>query len=140
MKRKQRATHGDDGEILEYTKSYYSVDLPKNNLVLPREKPAPKDKAMTKWERFRLEKGMPARRKRSRMVFDPITKDWVPRHGAGSIKKIEDRANWLMEEKPKHREAGVDPFTYKKTEKKMKMEKQKLAQLKNEMQNIDPKQ
>jgi len=53
------------------------------------------------------------------MVFDSVTEDWVPRYGAGSIKKIEDKANWLMEEKPKHVEAGVDPFTYKKNEKKI---------------------
>jgi regulator of ribosome biosynthesis len=70
---------------------------------------------------------MPARKKRSRMVFDPITKDWVPRHGTGSVKKIADAHNWLMEEKPKHREAGVDPFTYQKAEKKAKQEKQNLA-------------
>jgi hypothetical protein len=30
------------------------------------------------------------------MVFDEITNDWVPRHGAGSIKKIEEKHNWLM--------------------------------------------
>jgi len=103
------------------------VDLPKSSVVLPREKPAPKEKALTKWEKFRAEKGMPARKKRSRMVFDPITKDWVPRHGTGSVKKIADAHNWLMEEKPKHREAGVDPFTYQKAEKKAKQEKQNLA-------------
>jgi hypothetical protein len=33
------------------------------------------------------------------MVFDPITKDFVPRYGMGSIKKIEDEHNWAMEEK-----------------------------------------
>jgi len=114
---------GDDGEILEYTKSYYTVRLPKSQVVLPREKKAPKEKVMTKWEKFRLEKGMPARKSRSRMVFDPITNDWVPRHGMGSVKKVADAHNWLMEEKPKHRAAGVDPFTYDKVEKKAKQEK-----------------
>ena len=57
------------------------------------------------------------------MVFDPITNDWVPRHGMGSIKKIEDKYNWVMEEKQKHIEAGLDPFTYKKNEKKIEKEK-----------------
>ena len=46
------------------------------------------------------------------MVFDPITKDWVPRYGARSIKKIEDKHNWLMEDKPKY--GDMDPFTYMK--------------------------
>lgn len=87
--------------------------------MLPRQKPAPKEKPMTKWERFRLEKGMNAKEKRSRMVYDPITKDWVPRHGAGSVKKIAERYNWVMEEGPEHRAAGVDPFTYAKNEKKV---------------------
>ena len=50
------------------------------------------------------------------MVYDEITKDWVPRFGMGSVKKIEDRHNWVMEEKPKHLESGLDPFTYKKNE------------------------
>lgn len=33
--------------------------------------------------------------KRSRKVWDEITKDWVPRFGRGSIKKIEEDANWI---------------------------------------------
>ena len=41
---------------------------------------------MTKWEKYRLEKGMPARKKRSRVIYDPITKDWVPRYGYKSAK------------------------------------------------------
>lgn len=123
LKRKEEASHGDDGEILEYAKSYYTVRLPESQVVLPREKRVPKDKQMTKWEKFRLEAGMPARKARSRMVFDPVTNDWVPRHGMGSVKKIADAHNWLMHEKPKHREAGVDPFTYEKAEKKAKQEK-----------------
>jgi regulator of ribosome biosynthesis len=105
--------------------------LPKPKLVLPREKPVPKPKPLTKWEKFRIEKGLPAKEKRSRMVFDPITQDWVPRFGMGSIKKIQDEANWIMEEKPKHVAAGIDPFTYKKQEKKIEKEKQSLRELKN---------
>jgi len=49
----------------------------------------------------------------------------------GSIKKIAERHNWLMEEKPRHREANTDPFTYKKNEKKIEKEKQELRELKN---------
>jgi len=57
------------------------------------------------------------------MVFDEHTKDWVPRYGAGSVKKVAEKFNWLMEEKAKHRAAGVDPFEYKKNEKKLVVEK-----------------
>lgn len=93
---------------------------------------------MTKWEKFRIEKGIPTKAKRSRMVFDPITQDWVPRYGAGSIKKIEDKHNWMMEVKPKHDEAGVDPFTYQRSEKKIEKEKQALRELKNQVSTSGP--
>jgi len=73
LKRTQDLKHGEDGEILEYSKSAMSVTLPKPTTVLPREKPAPKGKAMTKWEKFREQKGIAPRKKRSRLVFDPIT-------------------------------------------------------------------
>ena len=38
-----------------------------------------------------------------------------------------------MVHKPKHDQAGVDPFTYAKQEKKAVLEKQKLAELKNKV-------
>ena len=80
---------------------------------------------MTKWEKYRLEKGMPARKKRSRMVFDPITKDWVPRHGMGSVKKIEKKHDWLIE-KGVNKTTGLDPFTMKSQKKKLEQDKEKL--------------
>jgi hypothetical protein len=58
------------------------------------------------------------------MVFDPITKDWVPRFGKGSVKKIEQKLNnWVMEEKPKHVYSGLNPFDYARMEYKGKLEK-----------------
>ena len=99
----------------------FSVDLPPPKVVLPREKPIPKPKPLTKWEKFRLEKGLGTKKKRARIVYDPITKDWVPRHGGKSVKKIEDKYNWIMEDKEKY--GGKDPFTYLKEEKKLKKEK-----------------
>lgn len=118
MKAKQDAKHGEDGEILEYTKSANTVIMPASRTTLPREKPCPVEEAKTKWEKFREERGLPPRKKRSRLVYDPIQKDWVPRWGKGSIKKLAEGDNWLMHEKPKHREAGMNPFDYAKAEKK----------------------
>ena len=85
--------------------------------------PAPKEAVKTKWEKFREEKGLPSRKKRSRLVFDPIQNDWVPRWGKGSIKRLAQGDNWLMAEKPKHVETGVNPFDFAKAEKKGKLEK-----------------
>lgn len=99
------------------------VRLPQSKVVLPRQKPAPKPKPLTKWERFRQEKGLNVKEKRSRMVYDEITKDWVPRYGAGSVKKVQEKFNWLMEETAKHRAAGMNPYEYKKNEKKLVKEK-----------------
>jgi len=62
LKRKQEADRGGEyGNILEYDRPVNAVDLPSKKVVLPREKPAPKEKPKTKWEKFREEKGMPAR-------------------------------------------------------------------------------
>ena len=100
---------------------------------MPRAKPAPKEKPKTKWEKFREEKGLPARKKRSRLVFDPISNDWVPRWGPNSKKKIEAKHEWLLEDKPTNDATGVDPFTQKRQEKKLHLEKEKLRKIKNEM-------
>ena len=64
---------------------------------------------MTKWEKFKKDKGLPTRKKRSRVIYDPITKDWVPRWGHKSAKNIEEAHNWVMDDKPSL--GGVDPFT-----------------------------
>jgi regulator of ribosome biosynthesis len=73
---------------LEHDKAQLTVKLGVPTTILPREKPCPIEKGKTKWEKFREEKGLPARKKRSRLVFDEITNDWVPRWGFGSIKKV----------------------------------------------------
>jgi len=76
---------------------------------------------------------MAPRAKRSRLVFDEISQDWVPRWGPKSIKKIEDKHQWAMLEKPKHAASGIDPFTFEKAEKRAVIEKQNLRHLKNKM-------
>ena len=53
------------------------------------------------------------------MVYDEATKDWVPRFGQGSIKKVGEKHNQLMVQKKEHRDAGMDPFTFEKNKKKL---------------------
>ena len=53
----------------------------------------------------------------------------MPRWGPKSIKKIEEKGNWLMVDKPADE---VDPFTKKKQEKKLVLEKERLKHLKNQ--------
>ena len=86
-----RKAHGEDGAILEYDRANLTVHIGKSHTVLPREKPCPVEKQKTKWEKFREERGLPPRKKRSRLVYDEITQDWVPRWGKDSVKKIADK-------------------------------------------------
>lgn len=117
---------------MEYTKALYTVDLPEPKVVVPRAKALPKEKPKTKWEKFREEKGLPPRKKRSRLVFDPITNDWVPRWGPNSKKKIEGKHEWLLVDN-KGLAEGTDPFTIKRQEKKLQLEKESMKRLKNDL-------
>ena len=73
--------------MLEHDEALYALALPEPATALPRAMPLPKAKALSKWDKFRLEKGISPRKKRSRLVFDPATKDWAPRWGYKSAKK-----------------------------------------------------
>ena len=71
------------------------VELPERDydgpFACPREKPLPKKKAMTKWEAFAKQKGINAKKKKSRMVWCEVTKSWKPRWGYMSAKKAKVR-------------------------------------------------
>jgi regulator of ribosome biosynthesis len=56
------------------------VELPKPTFTLPRAKPVPKPKPLTKWQKFAQEKGI-EKKKRSKLVFDEDAQDWKRRHG-----------------------------------------------------------
>lgn len=43
-----------------------------------------------------------------------------------------------MPDKPKYAEAGMDPFTYARAEKKAKKEKQNLAEIRNQVNAVKP--
>lgn len=124
---------GNDDEHRDFDKDPDNVTLPKGQLILPRARKIPKEKPLTRWEKFRLEKGLPPRKKRSRMVFSELTNDWVPRWGKGSVKKVEDKTNWAIEEKQGDNYNGEDPFTLRNREKKFQAAKQQRKELKNKL-------
>ena len=76
------------------------VELPERDydgpFACPREKPLPKKKAMTKWEAFAKQKGINAKKKKSRMVWCEVTKSWKPRWGYMSAKKAKVRIYHLV--------------------------------------------
>ena len=89
---------GKEKEDLDYDKAPDELTLPEAILTLPRSLPIPVAKPLTKWEKYKKEKGI-TQRKRARMVYSEEVGDWVPRWGLGSVKKIQDSMNWVMEEK-----------------------------------------
>jgi len=103
------------------------VELPEPKTALPRAKPVPKDKPLTRWEEFAKLKGI-KNKKRDRMVWDEFAQDWKPRFGAGSAKKVED--DWVIEHRPGD-DPSVDPFERRSLEKQENKLKNKRQQMKN---------
>lgn len=118
---------GEEKEDLDYDKAPDELTLPESIITVPRSLPIPIQKPMTKWEKYKMEKGI-TQRKRGRMVYSEEVGDWVPRWGKGSVKHIQDSMNWVMEEK----EPGVNPFEQKSNEKQIAKAKQMKKQIKNE--------
>lgn len=90
-------TKSDDGAL--------QLTLPEPSTPLPREKPVPKDKEKTKWEKFAEKKGIKAKKKDGKMVYDEDKGDWVPKYGYKG--KDKGDGDWLVEvdEKAERRKA-----------------------------------
>ena len=77
----------DDGSL--------QLQLPAPETLLPREKPVPKEKEKTKWERFAEKKGIKGKKREGKMEFDEAKGDWVPKYGYKGKKT--DEGDWLVE-------------------------------------------
>jgi len=89
--------------------------LPATTTQFPREKRIPRPKPLTRWEKFKKDKGVNTRKK-DKLVYDEVSGKWKTRYGR-------DRANDPMKapilEVPKGWEPGdPDPFTLLRQEKK----------------------
>jgi len=101
--------------------------LPEPSTPLPREKPVPKPKALTTWEKFARTKGI-QNRKRGRMVYDEMKEEWAPRYG---YKRANDESQeWAIEAKPGE-DPSVDPWTAQRQEKKARVAQNSKKQLNN---------
>lgn len=108
----------DDGRI---------VELPYPTFSLPRARPVPKERALTKWEQFAKEKGIQKKR-RDRLVFDEATGEYVPRYGRGSKNSLE---NEIIIPHKESMADDVDPFAVKRKEKKQRVKDNKKKNLAN---------
>jgi regulator of ribosome biosynthesis len=104
------------------------VALPPAAFRLPREKPIPRERALTKWEQFAKEKGIQKRQRRDRLVWDEDVQDFVPRYGKGSAKSLEEQA--VLPHSGKLA-PGDDPFAAARREKRARVRGNKKKQLAN---------
>ncbi|KAI9311280.1 ribosomal biogenesis regulatory protein, partial [Dichotomocladium elegans] len=102
--------------------------LPERVTRLPREKPLPKDKPLTRWEKFAKAKGI-QNRKRERFAWDEEKQKYVPLWGyAGGQKDKAD--DWLIEV-PQNADPMEDQYAKRREEKKERVEKNKKRQRRN---------
>ncbi len=85
-----------ENQYIDFDKDPKSMELPNSVIQFPRFKIIPKNPPMSRWQKFAKSKGI-LNTKRSRLVYNEEIKDWVPRWGKGSAKKIKDNINGIME-------------------------------------------
>jgi len=102
--------------------------LPKPTLRVPREKKAPKGKAVTKWEQYARDKGI-QRKKKKKKVWDETLKRWVPRWGMRK-NQAEKEKNWVMEV-PVTSDPYEDQFAKAADAKKERVAKNEFQRLRN---------
>lgn len=112
------------------------IQLPDPSTPLPREKAIPKAKAATKWEQFAARKGIKAKAKDGKMVYDEATGEWVPKWGyKGKNKELDNQ--WLVEVDDKVKGTAdelVDPRKLSRDERKRLIKKNE-AQHKRNLRN-----
>uniref|UniRef100_A0A1B6K3G3 Ribosome biogenesis regulatory protein n=1 Tax=Homalodisca liturata TaxID=320908 RepID=A0A1B6K3G3_9HEMI len=104
------------------------VRLPTPRYVLPREKPVPKPKPLTKWQKFAKEKGI-KKTKKAKLTWDDVLKKWVPLYGYKKASAQRDK-DWVLEV-PQNADPFVDRFADKSTLKKEKVAKNEYQRLRN---------
>lgn len=129
-----KATTESHGSLTGQNSTMTLIQLPEPSTELPREKAIPKEKPMTKWEKFAKIKGIKAKAKDGKMMYDEATGEWVPKWGyKGNNKKLDSQ--WLVEidEKVKGTEDElIDPRKLARDERK-RLIKKNLAQQKRNM-------
>lgn len=109
------------------------IQLPEPSTPLPREKAIPKAKAATKWEQFAARKGIKAKTKDGKMVYDEATGEWVPKWGyKGKNKDLDNQ--WLVEVEDKVKGTAdelVDPRKLSRDERKRLIKKNEAQHKRN---------
>ena len=102
--------------------------LPNESRTLPREKPVPQPKPLTKWEQFAASKGI-QNKKKERMIWDEERQQYLPRYGYK--RKKEGIEEYGVVEIKNGQDPYEDPFAKSKNEKKERIQKNLKAQAGN---------
>eukprot|EP00197_Chlamydomonas_leiostraca_P004525 CAMPEP_0202860350 /NCGR_PEP_ID=MMETSP1391-20130828/2092_1 /ASSEMBLY_ACC=CAM_ASM_000867 /TAXON_ID=1034604 /ORGANISM="Chlamydomonas leiostraca, Strain SAG 11-49" /LENGTH=339 /DNA_ID=CAMNT_0049539505 /DNA_START=64 /DNA_END=1079 /DNA_ORIENTATION=- len=103
------------------------AQLPFPTTVLPRQRPLPKMKELTRWQKFAQKKGI-VKKKRSKMEWDETNQEWRRRHG---YKRVNDDADVPIIEASAGDKPGEDPFARLAREKRERVSRNKKSQLEN---------
>ncbi|KAI1715358.1 ribosome biogenesis regulatory protein (RRS1) domain-containing protein [Ditylenchus destructor] len=105
------------------------AQLPECTYRLPREKPIPRPREPTKWERFAQSKGIASKKKHGdRKVYEEATGEWKPRYGYR--RGNDDTKDWLIEI-PDNKDPYKDYFEERKQNKKERINKNEVHRLRN---------
>jgi len=96
---------------------------------LPREKPVPVPRELTKWEKYAKDKGITNKKKKDRLVWDDIVNKWVPQFGFKK-KQAEQEKNWCIPIK-ETADPNLNPFEKMEEEKQERKAKNELQRLRN---------
>lgn len=102
--------------------------LPPQKTVLPRMKPVPKPKPLTKWQQFAKDKGI-QKKKKGKLSWDDQLKKWVPLYGFKRAKAEKDK-DWVLEV-PDNANPLEDQFAKKIEAKSERVAKNELQRLRN---------
>ncbi|KAF9109522.1 Rhodanese- sulfurtransferase [Mortierella sp. AM989] len=102
--------------------------LPTPTTLLPREKPLPKPKPETRWEKFAKAKGI-VNRKKERMVFDDASGEYKPRWGYKGIND-DGSKDWIIEV-PSGSNPMEDQYEARRDAKKERIDKNEKRRQRN---------
>ncbi|KAL7282600.1 RRS1-domain-containing protein [Trametes coccinea BRFM310] len=114
------------------------AQLPAPTTHLPRAKPLPKPKPMTKWEKFAKAKGIQKKR-RDKKIWDEEKQEWVDRWGWKGANKAKE-TQWLSEV-PANADVDYDPAKVARDARKARVaknEKQRQQNLARAAQEMGP--
>lgn len=102
--------------------------LPPQQTLLPRMKPVPKPKPLTKWQQFAKDKGI-QKKKKTKLSWDEQLKKWIPLYGFKKVKAQKER-DWVLEV-PANANPLEDQFAKRVEAKSERVAKNELQRLRN---------